>query len=266
MSVSALQRTLEDGGFHVAVSRKDLCVALPAPPTDALALRVWARRLSTALLAFADDADTGSSSTSNNSSTSSTSGGASSSMAKVLNRVKSISPGKTKKPLLASSAPAEKPMRPVGPPPQPRVTRMFAGDPLASSASVGASSDAAVVSQQSTETDMYSKLQRNKSLPALRPKPLPATPPVRKAPPPVPAPRAERSAAPQSQYSSVSLAEAFSHVYVDKDKGRPPAAGADASDSFVFDELPPLPGGDGEEHMSLCGFSEVFAQVVDLEE
>jgi hypothetical protein len=66
------------------------------------------------------------------------------------------------------------------------------------------------------------------------------------------------------------LAEAFSHVYVDKDKGRPPADGADASDSYVFDELPLLPGGGGggggEEHMSLCGFSEVFAQVVDLEE
>jgi hypothetical protein len=185
-------------------------------------------------------------------------------MAKVLNRVKSISPGKqNKKPLLAaSSVPAEKPMRPAGPPPQPRVTRMFAGDPLASSASASTSSDAAVVPQQSTEIDMYSKLQRNKSLPALRPKPLPATPPVRKAPPPVPAPR--------SQYSSASLAEAFSHVYVDKDKGRPPADGADASDSYVFDELPLLPGGGGggggEEHMSLCGFSEVFAQVVDLEE
>ena len=80
----------------------------------------------------------------------------------------------------------------------------------------------------------------------MRPKPLPATPPA--------APKK-----PHDPYSSVPLMSSFKKPPKQYGALEPEEA---LAASEIFDELPPLP----EEHMELCGFSEVFERVVDLDD
>jgi hypothetical protein len=311
MTAASLHRRLELEGFRVSRNT----VALPVPQTDAATLRRWALSLGAVLLEWADEvanaADSNVSATSSSSSTTASSATPSSpsSLAKVLKRVKSVSPSTHK---LSSSADrldsiaaplghvatvggggggggVERPSRPNGPPPAPRASRTIASPAVSGSQTV----------------DVSKILSRNKSLPAVRPKPLPTVPlPSAAVGKTLPLPQ-KQAAEKDQQYSSVPLELAFGETYVDKDKlaassssahttpWTPPkkplmyeslpqerrAASADggnktllydslpqeeegASSSKVFDELPNLP----EDDMSICGFSEAWERVVDIDD
>lgn len=208
----------------------DACIVVPTVDSD---LRQWAKKLAKALEIFAAEpvpaaAPAGS-------------------LTKAVSRLKS-SISMSSQPLprrQPPKLPAEKskpdapaavarPVRPAGPPPASRLT-------------VEAVPDAHV-----------RMLNRNKSMPIVRPKPLPATPavPATARTPPT------HAAAPVDQYSSVPLMSSFKPKPKQYGSLEPETLDASGPSSEIFDELPPLP----EEHMELCGFSEVFERVIDLED